>query len=349
MSAVVKFIVGAGRKNTKPSSDILAPKFAAVGIGTIELTDDGQGGLSLNGASLVGGALAEGQISIGNDVGVSVPRSLHGDAEMDFEGLITVGMGAITTAKLADNGVTAAKLNNDVAGVGLSRNGTTKALDVNVDSTTVALNGGVLEVPDSGINTDELADDSVTNPKLSPGLRSVLSDHETRTTDLENEVLQLGQAVEAIQNNFAQQAIFLSTDGQVDFVVTEFDLDPDNSVLDLDVRIDGRLQTQDEAGSSAESFFKVDEFTVRLSEPLPEGKQVVIFKRGTSSGPAITAGSAPASDLTSIVVAPAPAVNGAKALGAPLKAWSGLYIKDTTTSQVYFLHVDNGAITFDPI
>ena len=72
----------------------------------------------------------------------------------------------VATAKIADDAVTAAKINADVAGDGLVPNGTTGALDVNTDGTTIETNADQLRVVAGGIGTSQLADDSVTAAKL---------------------------------------------------------------------------------------------------------------------------------------------------------------------------------------
>lgn len=56
------------------------------------------------------------------------------------------------TLRVKDGGITAAKLNSNTAGIGLTQNGTSKALDVNYDTTTLTISGGKLAV-NGGITT----------------------------------------------------------------------------------------------------------------------------------------------------------------------------------------------------
>jgi len=75
--------------------------------------------------------------------------------------------GAITTAMLADDAVTAAKINPDVAGEGLVPNATTGALDVNVDNVTLEVASDIVQVKDSGITTAKIGSQAVTLDKIS--------------------------------------------------------------------------------------------------------------------------------------------------------------------------------------
>lgn len=74
--------------------------------------------------------------------------------------------GAVTTAKVADGGITGPKLAASVAGSGLSQNGTTSVLDVNVDGTTISITTDALGVAAGGIGTTQLASAAVTAAKI---------------------------------------------------------------------------------------------------------------------------------------------------------------------------------------
>jgi hypothetical protein len=65
--------------------------------------------------------------------------------------------GAVTTAKIAALAVTAAKIASDVAGAAHSKNGTTGALDVVVDNSTIEINTNALRIKDLGVTPAKLA------------------------------------------------------------------------------------------------------------------------------------------------------------------------------------------------
>jgi hypothetical protein len=74
-------------------------------------------------------------------------------------------MSKIATKWIADDAVTAAKLNSDTAGLGITQGGG-GALDVNVDDSTIEVSVDTVQVKDLGISTGKLAATSVTAAKL---------------------------------------------------------------------------------------------------------------------------------------------------------------------------------------
>lgn len=78
---------------------------------------------------------------------------------------LRVKAAGIDSNELAADSVTAAKLNSDTAGDGLVQ-AAGGELDVNVDDSTIEINADTVRVKASGIDTNELADDSVTADKL---------------------------------------------------------------------------------------------------------------------------------------------------------------------------------------
>jgi len=81
----------------------------------------------------------------------------------------SIQAGAVGTDEIADDAVTAAKINADLAGEGLTQ-AAGGELDVNVDDSTIEINADVVRVKASGIDTNELADGSVTGAKLDPAV-----------------------------------------------------------------------------------------------------------------------------------------------------------------------------------
>jgi hypothetical protein len=74
-------------------------------------------------------------------------------------------MSKVITKHIADDSVTKAKINADIAGSGLSQ-AVGGELDVNVDNTTVEVSADALQVKDLGVGTGKLAATSVTAAKL---------------------------------------------------------------------------------------------------------------------------------------------------------------------------------------
>lgn len=111
--------------------------------------------------------------------GVEVPMLSPGGAtgvdnvtiEVSSSNLRVKDLG-ISTAKLADAAVTAAKLAAAVAGNGLS-GGAGTALAVNVDDSTIEINTDTLRVKDLGISTGKIADSAVTAAKIANRTRKV--------------------------------------------------------------------------------------------------------------------------------------------------------------------------------
>lgn len=264
----------------KPTST-LSPKFAAVGVGTLALSDNG-GLLDLGGAGLGNFTLAAGKIFIGDNTNTAKPVVMGGDATISSAGVLTISAGAITV------------------------------------------------------------------PKLSSGLQTELSDHESRVTALELVATTLVSAVTALQSNTPAQEIQTSTAGQTVVTLTSLTFNASNAVLDIDLYIDGRLQTLDVSGGSTYAYHKTSTTTLLLSEAIPAGKQIMVLKRGTSTGPN-AAMAAPGTDLTAITVDPKPSVAGNHSLGSANFPWKSLFIKDKSTSQVYELEIVNGGISFTPI
>lgn len=68
----------------------------------------------------------------------------------------TIGLNGSNQLYVKDAGITALKLNSDTAGDGLSLDGVTNALTVNVDGATIVIATDTLEVPDGGITEPKL-------------------------------------------------------------------------------------------------------------------------------------------------------------------------------------------------
>jgi hypothetical protein len=118
--------------------------------------------------------VAVGVVQTANIADQSVTTAKHADASVTQAKLANASVGTaqiidanVTTAKIADANVTGAKLAAAVAGIALAQNGVTKALDVQVDNTSVDVNGSnQLEVKALGITTAKIADAAVDVNKI---------------------------------------------------------------------------------------------------------------------------------------------------------------------------------------
>jgi hypothetical protein len=85
----------------------------------------------------------------------------------DATGNWLTGSTVVTAStNIPDDSVTAAMIYSDVAGVGLVPNGTTGALDVNPDGTTIETSGDTFRVKDGGISEGKLGTGAVTVNKI---------------------------------------------------------------------------------------------------------------------------------------------------------------------------------------
>lgn len=149
--------------NTNPGLELTASD----GTGELRLSTQGNGLaggagslLSVDPATEVAGSRA--QVYVGADgVGIDLDNSTLDHSSSTLQ----VKDAGISTAKLADDSVTAAKLNADTAGLGITQ-AAGGELDINVDDSTVEISTDTLQIKDAGVSSAKLADDSVTAAKL---------------------------------------------------------------------------------------------------------------------------------------------------------------------------------------
>lgn len=143
------------------------------GVKTAKINDDAVTKEKIN-ADVAGAALgqnADGSLEVKVGDGIEIVADA---ITIDIDGLtltkgtdgLKVSTGGITTTELATTSVTADKINDDVAGLGLSKNGTSKALDVNVDGSTIEINSDSLRVVAGGITVTQLGDSAVETAKI---------------------------------------------------------------------------------------------------------------------------------------------------------------------------------------
>lgn len=98
----------------------------------------------------------------GNEINVkydNVGISLNGSNQLELKDA------GVVTEKINNDAVTAAKINSDVAGDGLSQDGL-GALQVNVDTVTLEISSDSLRIKDSGVSELKIADSAVTTSKI---------------------------------------------------------------------------------------------------------------------------------------------------------------------------------------
>jgi hypothetical protein len=136
-------------------------------VGTLKIQDDAVTAAKING-DVAGIGLQQNTITGALEIN---PATVTGDGDITSTDLIVTGGTDAAfndvTLTIADNAVTAAKINTDVAGEGLEKSTTTGALDVLVDNTTIqidATNG--LQVIPNGITLTQIANNAVTTAKI---------------------------------------------------------------------------------------------------------------------------------------------------------------------------------------
>jgi hypothetical protein len=81
----------------------------------------------------------------------------------------TIEINGSDNLQVKDDGITAAKLNADVAGAGLSLASGSNALQVNTDGSTLEINGDSIRVKASGITSNEIATGAVGSDEIATG------------------------------------------------------------------------------------------------------------------------------------------------------------------------------------
>lgn len=149
--------------DTNGSDELFVPNG---GIDTAQLADD-----SVTAAKLAADTAGDGLVQNGGTGALDV--NVDGvTLEIDTD-VVQVADAGISTAKIADDAVTAAKINPDVAGNGLVPNGGTGALDVNVDGVTIQIVSDELQVVDQFSNhkyQEDIGDGAATSFNINHAL-----------------------------------------------------------------------------------------------------------------------------------------------------------------------------------
>lgn len=93
-----------------------------------------------------------------------------------------------------------------------------------------------------------------------------------------------GELIAVVTNNPGQEKFTVGVGGQTTFTLSTFILDPNNTILDLEVYIDGRRMLVDTTGGLGEDYRKISTTQFQFSFTVPEGRVVTAWKQGTSYG-----------------------------------------------------------------
>jgi hypothetical protein len=108
---------------------------------------------------------------------------------------------------------------------------------------------------------------------------------EGRLDTAEGDILTLQADVNAIYNNTPKDNRFIATAGQTIFAITGFTFDASNLVQDIEVWIDGRRETQSLLGDFTDGAWRKNSTSeIETAEGVPAGKELIVWKQGTSSG-----------------------------------------------------------------
>lgn len=261
------------------------------------------------------------------------------------------------TRLAADNAEIAAR-GAAITAEALSRSTADTTLQTNItaEASTRATNDTTLQTNITAeASTRATADTTLqTNITAEAGTRATAdSALDVRLTAAETEIGVLDGEVAAIlannpkQKRFVVAAVLPSGGVSAGVVGTVFDtstapafvFDVDPTILDVELWINGARWVQCTVGDfSTGGFRKNSDHLLETSTAVPANAEVVVWKQGTNSA----GGGGSGADLDAITTDPKPSVAAGHSLGTLAKPWSGLYLKDTSTSQVYRLEVISG-------
>ncbi len=150
----------------------------------------------------------------------------------------------ISNDNIYDDQIQKEKLNNNVAGQGLSRNNTTKALDINVDNSTIEISSDSLQIKNLGVTALKLADDSVTRDKINPNIAgngliqlgdgSLAVSVDNSTIEISKDILRIkndGITRDKINPNIAGNGIGVESNGALKINIDSSSLEIVNDTL----------------------------------------------------------------------------------------------------------------------
>lgn len=159
--------------------------------------------------------------------------------------------------------------------------------------------------------------------------------------DFTTAISKLDAAIYAIQTDLPVEEDYLVTGGGQTVFSSALTWNVLNTEPDIMVFVNGQKVKQAPDGTSATGDFKKNNIsTIEFFNAVPDDSFVTIRKENQGGG-----GGGGGGDLTNITVSPQPITNGAHSLGSIGKAWAAVFLKDTTSSQVYKLEVISGSLT----
>lgn len=156
-------------------------------------------------------------------------------------------------------------------------------------------------------------------------------------------ISKLDAALAGVLSDLAKEDHFLvGVGGQTVFTLPTIVMNVADSIPDIQVTVNGQKVRLSPTGLIANGDFKKNSTTqIEFFALIPENAEVIVRDERTGGGSG--------NDLTNITVDPQPVANGSRALGTVAKGWSGLFLKDTTSAQVYRIDMVSGVLTMTAV
>lgn len=150
----------------------------------------------------------------------------------------------------------------------------------------------------------------------------------------------LQSQINSITSNHALEERFEAVSGQTIFTLSTIVFDPSASIRDIVAYKNmGRAYQSSTGNISGGDYVKVGTNQINWLYPLQDGDRIVVREERTGG----SGGGGGGTDLQNIVVDPCPDSSGGHALGTLSRPWSGVYLKDTVTANVWLLQVVSGS------
>jgi len=294
-----------GKKEKIKETQDLKPKFSEVGVGSVTMSDD-LGDLSID---------KKVKVTAGTDsthVATKGQLDTESTARSDADSALSLALSTETTNRTnADN-----------------------ALDLAIGTeTTNRINGdnnlqGQIDTVAGNLAT-EISDRGTADGVLQGQITTNSDDIATLQADVAS----------ILSNNPAYEKFIPGVGGASVFNLTKFEVDGDNTILDIDLFWNGRWQPLAETGLFVDGAFRKNSTTqVETAETIPEGEEIVVFKRGTATG----GGGGGATDLQNITVDLG--FTTPKQVGTLAKPAKSVFLKDKSNTDIWEIEVNAGIL-----